>query len=273
MSDLIPTRYEITKKDVNKDRLLKTTAISLPIVLSVLPAMAFFIMGILFGTAPPVTAFYFFLSIISLIVGLIGGGIGSAFTLMYRSKWLGQLREKVAIDGIKASEVKWFTKELKTEEKNALKEIKSKNLLLADAYEETLASRLTATRIVKSTGQELLLAKRRKNKLKYLKSEKVNDFKAEIDRDISNLSNIKTEAKEMLVEAESRLQMIEAASRRGRELAGNELALKKLSARTEQLPLALESVKMEEELRKEFVEDLEEEFAKKDNEEIELLED
>ncbi|MGI8668795.1 MAG: hypothetical protein ACR2J3_02995 [Aridibacter sp.] len=273
MSDLISTKYEITKKDVNKDRLLKTTAVSLPVVLSVVPALAFFIMTFIFGTTPPLAATFLFFSLVSLIVGSIVGGIGSAATMMYRSKWLGQLKEKVAIDGIKANEVRWFTKELKTEEKKALKEIKSKNLLLADAYEETLASRLTATRIVKSTGNELLLAKRRKNKLKYLKSEKVNDFKAEIEKDISNLSNIKTEAKEMLIEAESRLQMIEAASRRGNELAGNELALKKLSARTEQLPLALESAKMEEELRKKFVDEFEKEFDEKDNKEIELLED
>ncbi len=49
MSDLITTRYEITKKDVNKDKLLKTTAISLPVVLSVVPALAFFIMTFVFG--------------------------------------------------------------------------------------------------------------------------------------------------------------------------------------------------------------------------------
>ena len=272
MSDLIPTRYEITKKDVSKERRLKATAVSLPIVLSVVPALAFFIMTFIFGSTPPLAATFLFFSLVSLIVGFIAGGIGSAATMMYRSKWLGQLREKVAIDGIKASEVSWFTKEIKTEEKKALKEIKTKNLLLADAYEETLASRLTATRIIKSTGKELLLAKRRKNKLKYLKSEKLNDFKSEIEKDISNLSGIKTEAKEMLIEAESRLQMIEAASRRGNELAGNEIALKKLSARTEQLPLALESAKMEDELRREFVNEFEEEFEKDENK-ADLIED
>ena len=56
----------------------------------------------------------------------------------------------------------------------------------------------------------------------------------------------------MLSEAEARLQMIEAAASRGGNLADSELALKKLSARSKELPLALESAKMTEEIRKEL---------------------
>ena len=56
----------------------------------------------------------------------------------------------------------------------------------------------------------------------------------------------------MLTEAEARLQMIEAAASRGGTLADSELALKKLSARTKELPLALESAKMAEEIRREL---------------------
>ena len=51
----------------------------------------------------------------------------------------------------------------------------------------------------------------------------------------------------MLVESESRLQMIEAAAMRGGGLADSELALKKLSARTSELPIALEAAKMHQE--------------------------
>jgi hypothetical protein len=62
----------------------------------------------------------------------------------------------------------------------------------------------------------------------------------------------------MLAEAESRLQMIEAAASRGGSIADSELALKKLTARTAQLPLALESARMTEEIRLELEkEDLE----------------
>lgn len=260
MNDLATTRYEITKRDINKDRRLKLAAATLPVGLSVVPAAALFVLSFIFGTTPPVAALFIFMSLVSLVGGFVLGGIGSIGTLIYRSKWLAEVRERVAVDGIKANEVDWFKNELKSEEKKALKEIRTRDLLLADAYQETLASRLTATRIVKSTKQELLIAKRRKNRLKYLKSERVDEFKAEVDKDINKLAKIKTEAEEMLVEAESRLHMIEATARRGNQLAGNELALKKLSARTEQLPLALEEAKMTEEYRKELVEELEDDF-------------
>ncbi len=259
MSDSV-IKYEVTKKDLAKDKAMKLAAWSLPPALSIIPAFIFFVLGLVLGTAPPVTAVFFFASLVSLIGGLVLGLGGSAATLFYRSRWLSDLRERIAIDGIKAEEVNWFKNELTTEERRGLAEIEPKNLLLADAYRETLASRLTASRIIKSTANELVLAKRRKNKLKYLKSERSEDFRSEIEKDIQNLTGIKKDAEEMKIEAQSRLHMIEAASRRGNELAGNELALKKLTARSEQLPLALESAKMEEELRRELVAELNEEF-------------
>ena len=75
---------------------------------------------------------------------------------------------------------------------------------------------------------------------------------AQIEQDISKISAIHEEAKLMLVEAESRLHMIEAAASRGGSLADNELALKKLSARSKELPLALEAAKVADEIRREF---------------------
>ena len=163
MSDLIQTKYEITKKDERKDKLLKLGAWTLPAVTSIVPSFIFFILFVIFGWGVPAVGIsLLFFMVASFVGGLVLGAGGSAGTLLYRSRWLKQLREKVAVDGIKASEVEWFKNELKGEEKRALNEIKSKNLLLADAYQETLASRLTATRIIKSTRHELLLSKRRK---------------------------------------------------------------------------------------------------------------
>ena len=127
--------------------------------------------------------------------------------------------------------------------------------MLEDAYRETLASRLTATRIVRSSKRELLLAKRRQTKLKQLKRlnrESSEKFNAEIERDVQKIGSINEEAKLMLAEAESRLQMIEAAAVRGSNLADSELALKKLSARASELPLALEEAKMTDEIRREL---------------------
>jgi hypothetical protein len=239
-----------------KDKALKIGAWTLPFLLSIIPALLFFIYYLFAGDTAE--AFVrFFLTVGSLVGGFVVGLIASGSIMFYRSRWLAGVRERLAVDGIKASEVKWFTHELTSQEKKALKEIESRDLLLADAFRDTLAARLTATRILKSAKQELLLVQRRQGKLKYLKSENSANLQSELKTDLEKLTKIKTEAEEMRVEAETRIQMIEAASRRGGSLADTELALKKLSARTQELPLALESAKMEDEMRKELVRELE----------------
>lgn len=258
MNELEP-RYEVTRKDLAKDKALKYGAWTAPVLLSLIPALVFFILFILLGSTPPVAATYFFLSIISLIAGFIFGLIVSGGILIYRSRWQAEMRERIAVDGIKAEEVEWFRNELTTGEKKSLKEIESRNLLLADAFRDTLAARLTATRILKSTKHEIRLVQRRQNKLKYLKSENAASLQEELKTDAEKLNKIKSEAEEMRVEAETRLQMIDAASRRGNNVADAELALKKLAARTSELPLALESAKMEDEIRKEIEKEFEKE--------------
>ena len=257
MNDLEP-RYEVTRKDLAKEKALKYGAWTAPVVLSVVPALILFIAGFLLGTSPPLAATFFFFSLISLIAGFVLGLVVSGGILYYRSNWLAKVRERIAVDGIKAEEVIWFQHELTAAEKKSLKEIEGKDLLLADAFRDTLAARLTATRILKATKTELLLVKRRQNKLKYLKSENSSALQEELKYDLEKLNKIKTEAEGMRVEAETRVQMIEAASRRGGNLADTELALKKLSARTEQLPMALESAKMEDEIRRELEQEMDE---------------
>jgi uncharacterized integral membrane protein len=255
MNELEP-RYEITRSDLVRDKALKIGAWSAPILFSVIPALIFFFF-FLVSSAPPVAFTWFFLTIVSLIGGFIFGLLISGSLMFYRSRWLSRVRERLAVDGIKANEVDWFTHELTSNEKKSLKEIESRNLLLADAFRDTLAARLTATRILKSAKQELLLVQRRQGKLKYLKSENSTNLQNELKTDLEKLTKIKNEAEEMRVEAETRIQMIEAASRRGGNLADTELALKKLSARTQELPMALESAKMEDEMRRELERELE----------------
>ncbi len=245
-------RYDVTKKDLAKGRNLRIGAWTAPILLPGVIGGLFLLLTIVFGSTPPVAAMIFFtgviLTIISLVIGLTISGI-----LAYRlSNWTKEMRERIAADGIKAEEIEWFRHELKTTEKKALKSIGSADVLLADAYRETLASRLTATRIVKSSKRELQLAQQRQNKLKYLKSANSPKFEEQIAMDLEKLSGINGEAKQMLAEAEARLQMIEAAATRGSSLADSELALKKLSSRASELPLALEAAKMEEEIRQEL---------------------
>ena len=254
MSDLQPF-YEITRRDLVKNKALKIGAWTVPLVFSILPALVFFFFFLL-SSAPPVAVGWLFLTIVSLVGGFLFGLLVSGGLMLYRSRWLSKVRERLAVDGIKAQEVDWFAHELTSAERKALKEIEARDLLLADAFRDTLAARLTAARILKSTKQELLLVQRRQNKLKYLKSDNSANLQKDLQTDLEKLQKIKNEAEEMRVEAETRIQMIEAASRRGGNLADTELALKKLAARTQELPLALESAKMEEEIRKELEGDL-----------------
>jgi hypothetical protein len=245
-------RYDVTKKDLAKGRNLKIAAWSTPILLGGVPAVIFLFLLFIFGSTPPVAATIFFLGIIISLIGFIIGLGLTGFFLYRHGNWTREMRERIAADGIKAEEIEWFTAELKSSEKRALSELKRKDLLLADAYRETLASRLTASRIVKSSKKELLLAQRRKNRVKYSKSESSKEFQEQILEDISKIGSINNEAKQMLGEAEARLQMIEAAAARGIDIADSELALKKLSARTAELPLALRAAQMEDEVRKEI---------------------
>ncbi len=243
--------YEITRKDLAKNKLLKIGAWSLPFVLSLIPALVFFIF-FLVSSLPAQAAVWLFLTIASLFGGFVLGLLISCGLMVYRSHWLAQVRERLAVDGIKAEEVEWFKNELTTNEKKSLQEIEGKNLLLADAFRDTLAARLTATRIIKSSKQELSLIQRRKNKLKYTKSENSTTFQNELENDFKKLTEIKNEAESMRLEAESRMHTIETAARHGTNFSETDLALKKLSARTSELPLALESARMEEEIRKEL---------------------
>jgi hypothetical protein len=253
MKELQPG-YEITRKDVAKDKFLKIGAWSFPFILSVIPAAIFFVF-FLFSSLPAQAAVWLFLTVASLIGGFVLGLLVSGGLMLYRSKWLSQVRERLAVDGIKAEEVEWFKHELTAAERRSLQEIEARNLLLGDAFRDSLAARLTATRIQKSAKQELALIKRRQSKLKYSKAENSKTFQEELGKDFEKLSKIQKEAEAMRLEAENRMHQIETAARHGTNFSETELALKKLSARTSELPLALESARMEEEIRKELEKD------------------
>lgn len=245
MNGLQP-QNEATRKDLFKDKALKIGALSLPIGLPLVLVIIFFLLSLF------ASAWFIPVAIISLIGGFFVGLIGAGALLFYRSRWLGNLRERLAVDGIKAKEVQWFMHELSGAEKRSLKEVEAKNLLLGDAFRETLAARLTSTRILKSVNKEIMLVQRRQNKLKYLKSGNIETFQKELNEDAQKLTKIRSEAEEMRVEAENRLMMIERASKHGTNFSETEFTLKKLSDQSAQLPLALESARMEEEIRREL---------------------
>ncbi len=250
--DEIELRYDVSQKDLARGRNLKIGVWTAPIVFAGLPAIVFFTLMFIFGATPPVAAVFLFFGLIAAAIGLVIGIATSGYLAYRRNIWTKQMRERIAADGIRAEEIEWFQHELKPSEKRALKEISGANLLLADAYRETLASRLTATRIVKLSRRELQLMQRRQNRVKQLKTGNSKTFQLEIASDVAKIEKIQSEAKTMLAEAEARLQMIEAATVRGSSIADSELVLKKLSARAAELPLALEEAKMTEEIRKEL---------------------
>ncbi len=239
--------YEVTRKDLMRNKALTHGAWLSPILISVIPTLVLFGFGIF--TANP---FLLALSLIWLIGGFVLSLIFSGGLLIYRQKWLSQIREQMAVDGIKTQEVEWFKHELTSTERKSLKEIEGQNRLLGDAYRETLATRLTSSRIIKSAKKELNLNQRQQNKLKQSKTENAKNFQTELKKDFDKLNGIKNEAEQMKIEAESRLHQIETASRHGSNFSETELTLKKLSSRANELPLALEALKMEEEIRKEL---------------------
>lgn len=231
---------------------MKIAAWASPFLLAGLPAVIFFILLFVFGSTPPAAATFLFLGLIFTIAGFLLGLVISAILAYRYSNWTKEMRERIAADGIKADEIEWFTKELKPAEKRALKAMEGSDPMLADAYRETLASRLTATRIIRSSRRELQLTRRRQTKLKTLRAANSEAFLEDVQRDLEKISSIHEEAGQMLAEAETRLEMIEAATARGGTLADSQMALKRLSARTEELPLALEAAKMEDEIRREL---------------------
>ena len=250
--DEIALRYDVTPRDLARGRNLKIGMWTAPFVLGGVPASIFLILMFIFGVTPPAAIVFLTLAVVTGLLGLAAGVGLSGFLAYRRNNWTRQMRERIAADGIRAEELEWFMHELKPSEKRALKEISSGDLMLADAYRETLASRLTAARIVKSSRRELQLMNRRQNKLKQLKAENSKAFQLEIAKDVAKIENINSEAKAMLIEAETRLQMIEAAAVRGSSIADSELVLKKLSARASELPLALEEARLTEEIRAEL---------------------
>jgi hypothetical protein len=145
----------------------------------------------------------------------------------------------------------WFTPELSSAERKSLAEIQSQNRLLGDAYLETLAARLTASRIRKRAGQELLRVERRINQARMLAGVDTSELLSDLDRDRERYANLKSEANARLSEARVRLQTIEAAATRSLNETETEQMLRRLTAAQEQLPLVMEMAKLEQDALRE----------------------
>lgn len=223
-----------------------------------LPGPALFTILYLMAQSTEAAALYVFLGIASLAGGFALGLLVAIILLFYRRSWLTRLREGMAVDGISADEVKWFTNEMTTSERQALKEIEGRNLLLADAYRETLAARLTASRVMSTARRELLLVERRLNRTAYMQGQTNATLQEELKADRARLGRVRQEATERRAEAESRLQMIEAASSRGANWTETSAALQRLNATQGHMPLALESARLDQQFREDIEKELKE---------------
>ncbi len=248
-NDVAPVGVDVAiERDIRRGKRLRTTAIAAPIVTTAIPAALFVLVFVLFGGTPPTAAVIIFFGLVATILGFVAGLTASGVMMYRRNQLHRSVRERIAGRGIRANEIDWFRNEIKGAELRSLKEIERRDLFLADAYKETLASRLTATRISKSAQRELIKMQKRLNRLSQLKASNADELKKEIGEDIERIKTIGSEAKQMLAEAESRMQMVEAAAARGTNIAEAEIALKKLNARASELPLALESAQMQREI-------------------------
>jgi uncharacterized membrane protein len=185
-----------------------------------------------------------------LIVALSTLGLFSVFGLvaaflvmMYRRFWERRLRERLAADGVTADELHLFTSELTAEQRRALREMEARNPLLADAYRETLAARLTAARVLAWAGGDAETVERRLQTASGLHAAGRAEVEEDLRKDRARLGRVRREADEHARELDARLQLIEAMAGRDASQAETELALKRLGTVRENRPLALDSIR------------------------------
>jgi hypothetical protein len=217
--------------------------IAFPLIALPFPVVFFFLF--LTSAATDAAAFYLLLAGISLALGALAGGLVMILLYIYRKRWLRRLRDKLAADGITASEVVWFTQELSTAERETLRETSKHSPLLADAYRETLATRLTASRIIAKTDKELVKVRSRIGRARTLAGADTTTLLVDLESDQQQLQSLKAEANARLAEARARLQTIDAAASRSLNQAETLAMLRRLSATQEHLPLVIEMDQLE----------------------------
>lgn len=242
------TGNTLSRRERMMGRILKWAPWLSPFLVA-LPLPIFFLVLYFISSVTETAAIYMLLALSSLAIGAIAGFGLMIFFLLYRKRWFRRMRDKIAADGITVDELPWFMSELTTAERQALKSIEGQNELLADAYRETLASRLTATRVVQSAKRDLLLVERRSNRVSYIQGTDTTSLQEELRADRARLERVRQEAVERRAESEARLHMIEAAASRGASWEETNLALQRLGAGRDQLPLALEVARLEQEAR------------------------
>jgi hypothetical protein len=210
-----------------------------------LPAPILFFVLFILSSSTETAALYLFLTLLGAAMGVGAGLILLLILVFYRKRWLQKLRERMALDGITASEVRWFMPELTTAERKTLSQMQEKSPLLADAYSEILAGRLMATRLLSRTKKDLLLVERRLNRLALIQGTDTTDLQKELREDRERLTDARRQAAARLSETQARMQMIEAAASRDQSHSETFAMLQRLTAAQSHLPLSLEMAQLE----------------------------
>ncbi len=241
---MMELKGKLSSKEATTARVLKL-APWIALLAASIPAPLVFLVLFLTTATTESAAVYLLLAGVSLIFGFALGLVIAAFLLMYRRRWLSNLRNRLASDGITANEVVWFRSELTSAERKALAEIEAGNPLLADAYLETLASRLTASRIISRSKREMLRVERQLNRARTLRTPESATLQKELTEDRERLDHVRQQAVDHLAKAKTRLQVIEATASRKLSQGETDLMMQRLGSAQDQLPLVLEIAQLE----------------------------
>ena len=199
---------------------------------------------------------YMLLAMTSLGVFSVFGLVAAFVVVLYRRFWERRLRARLAADGVTADELSLFASELSAEQRRALREMEARNPLLADAYRETLAARLTAARVLARARADAEQVGRRLQSVSGLQAAGRAELEQDLQKDRARLERVRGEADEHAREMDARLQMIEAIASRDASQAETELALTRLGSVRESPPLALKSMREEQEALEEIEQEL-----------------
>jgi hypothetical protein len=216
-----------------------------------IPAPLVFLVLFLTTSTTELAAVYILLAGLSLTLGFALGVVIAAILLIYKRRWLSKLRDRLASDGITANEVAWFRSELTSAERKALAEIEQSNPILADAYMETLANRLTASRIISRSKREMLKVERQLNRARTVRTPESSALQRELTQDRERLDQVRQRASEHLAKAKTRLQVIEATASRKLSQGETDLMMQRLGSSVDQLPLVLELAQIEQQALRE----------------------
>ena len=241
---------KLSNKDITKSRALKV-APWMALLAASIPAPLVFLLLFLTTSTTESAAVYLLLFGVSLTLGFALGVVIAIILLFYRRSWLSKLRDRLASDGITANEVAWFRSELTSAERKALAEIEQSNPLLADAYMETLANRLTASRIISRSKREMLKVERQLNRARTVRTPESSALQKELTEDRERLDAVRQQANEHLAKAKTRLQVIEATASRKLSQGETDVMMQRLGSAGDQLPLVLELAQLEQQALRE----------------------